>query len=419
MALNAEEWTADANEALTLSLVRAQEDKEVLTSEEEYEGFHPSFTYPIYGEDEKLYGYKDLVIDLKFASGSLTTYLGVSHSAQLPTAAAETIDDVEGLLSEFVPPGYLTSESEFEAAVEEDARAFRPLGKKIHSYKRVLREKGKEKATEDQEVEFEVYHCTWDTPGFREYHRRIQLFILLYIEGGSYIKEDEEGWEFALLFEKRKRKDATEGYHFIGYSSLFPFYYFPEKVRMRLSQFVILSPYQGKRHGAALYEAIYAYIRTRPDIAELTVEDPAEAFEDLRDRCDLTMLLAEDTFIREAFGDEAEGHSVGRASKGKAKAKRGKMGPPVEKGWLEKWRLHFKIASRQFYRLTEMLQTRHLNALDAQQLKTFRLQVKERLYRFNFETLMQLEKDERQAKLEETFQSVLKDYERIMAPLHL
>lgn len=35
----------------------------------------------------------------------------------------------------------------------------------------------------------------------------------------------------------------------MGYSSLFPFYYFPEKVRMRLSQFVILLPYQGEGHG--------------------------------------------------------------------------------------------------------------------------------------------------------------------------
>jgi hypothetical protein len=28
---------------------------------------------------------------------------------------------------------------------------------------------------------------TWDTPGFKEYHRRMQLFILLFIEGGSYV----------------------------------------------------------------------------------------------------------------------------------------------------------------------------------------------------------------------------------------
>jgi hypothetical protein len=27
----------------------------------------------------------------------------------------------------------------------------------------------------------------------------MQLFILLYIEGGSYIQEDEDKWEFAVL----------------------------------------------------------------------------------------------------------------------------------------------------------------------------------------------------------------------------
>lgn len=40
---------------------------------------------------------------------------------------------------------------------------------------------------------------TWATEGFREYHRKMQLFILLYIEGGSYIQEEEETWEFAVL----------------------------------------------------------------------------------------------------------------------------------------------------------------------------------------------------------------------------
>lgn len=41
--------------------------------------------------------------------------------------------------------------------------------------------------------------ATWDTPGFREYHRKMQLFILLYIEGGSYINEEEDTWEFVVL----------------------------------------------------------------------------------------------------------------------------------------------------------------------------------------------------------------------------
>lgn len=57
------DWTADANDALTLSLggslytsssiantfcaVRAEEDRQVPGSEETSEEFHPTFTYPV------------------------------------------------------------------------------------------------------------------------------------------------------------------------------------------------------------------------------------------------------------------------------------------------------------------------------------------------------------------------------------
>lgn len=58
------DWTVSANDAVTLSLgashptphvrtttdvgiVRAAEDKEVLSPNESYEGFHPPFTYPV------------------------------------------------------------------------------------------------------------------------------------------------------------------------------------------------------------------------------------------------------------------------------------------------------------------------------------------------------------------------------------
>ena len=105
---------------------------------------------------------------------------------------------------------------------------------------------------------------------------------------------------------------------------------------------------------AALYSAVYSYVLGQPRIADLTVEDPAEAFEDLRDRCDLRMLLGEDEFIKEGWGEEGEGHSVGGPvrgngrGKGKAKAKVGKMGPPVDKAWLERWRMRLKIASVSF-----------------------------------------------------------------------
>ncbi|KAG6861646.1 hypothetical protein C0995_013648 [Termitomyces sp. Mi166 len=412
------DWTALVEKASyntwwRAKLVRSTEDTKSLAEDEFYE-FHPTFTYPIFGEDEKLYGYQGLEIDLRFASGSLTQYLNVKYTNKLDSTS--TVDDVEGILSSLIPPGYFKDEKNFLAFVEEDASTFRPPGQLIYSYTRPVpsspKEKGKAASRSqsldpdsEDSVVFEVYHAS----PFLPVHDLMQIFILLYIEAGSYINEDEDSWEFVILYEKRKRRGApnTATYHFVGYSSLYPFYFFPEKT-------------------PELYKAIYQYILSQPNIAELTVEDPAEAFEDLRDRNDLRMLLSNRRFMEEGFGSEAVTHGggraggVGRAGKSgrggkEAASTKGRMGPPSDKAWLEKWRNDLKIAGRQFHRLVEMLLLLRLDSTDARAEREYRIQVKERLYRFNFEILAQLEKEERLEKLEETFQSVKQDYLRILA----
>jgi histone acetyltransferase 1 len=90
------------------------------------------------------------------------------------------------------------------------------------------------------------------------------------------------------------------------------------------------------------------------------------------------------------------------------------------------------FTQRQFQRLVEMLILLHLDPSDKASMRAYRLQVKERLYRFNFvsnghfieplnnnpllqEILAQLEEEEKYEKLEETFQSVKEDYHRILA----
>lgn len=109
---------------------------------------------------------------------------------------------------------------------------------------------------------------------------------------------------------------------------------------------------------AELYIAIYNFVLSRPDVSELTVEDPAEAFEDLRDRNDLRVLLANEQFMNEGFGAQSAtaSHGGGRVQKARIRLRpapkgasggmkdRGKMGPPVDKAWSERWRKDLKIA---------------------------------------------------------------------------
>lgn len=131
------DWTADANEALSLQLVRAPEDADVLEDDEirTIEPFNPSFTYPIFGDQEKIYGYEGLSISLKFASGSLKQYLDISFDEKIDSKDTPA-EDIEGKLYNFIPSDYTKSSSTFDETVEKDAEAFKPLGEKLAAYVR-------------------------------------------------------------------------------------------------------------------------------------------------------------------------------------------------------------------------------------------------------------------------------------------
>lgn len=153
-------------------------------------------------------------------------------------------------------------------------------------------------------------------------------------------------------------------------------------------------------------------MRSRDDVAELTVEDPAEAFEDLRDRNDLRFLvkqgITEDPKFLEGVGSEERG--------------------PRAKWEAEKRKQH-KIAERQFDRVLEMLLLRQLDRKNAAKVREYRLQVKARLYRFNYvgrvgssvcsqltnqEMLSQMTLEERKEALAKTYDTVVDDYDRIL-----
>ena len=89
--------------------------------------------------------------------------------------------------------------------------------------------------------------------------------------------------------------------------------------RLRLSQFIILPPFQHVGHGGKFYDAIVNNARADPQVQEISIEDPSAAFEDLRDRRDLRFLEQQQVF------------------KG--------IKAPVPKQWVEETRKQFKMPS--------------------------------------------------------------------------
>jgi len=119
--------------------------------------------------------------------------------------------------------------------------------------------------------------------------------------------------------------------------------------RSRISQFIILPPFQKGGNGSRFYKSIFEFYYKETQTAEITVEDPNEAFDDMRDINDLTFLRTLPEFLSLKINGDATTRAKGIAPNN-----------IVDLDYLEKLRHKVKIAPRQFYRVVEMQLLSHI-----------------------------------------------------------
>lgn len=285
--------------------------------------------------------------------------------------------------------------------------------------------------------------------------KRIQILVPFFIEGGTLIDINDPEWSlerWTIFFLYKKSPDvgpAASPYVFMGYSTIYRYYLYqlpsppsspakvdfslplPEKevydfpCRSRISQFIILPAFQGKGAGAIFYESIFQNYLNTPQTLEITVEDPNEAFDDLRDLNDLTRLRGIPEFTALKINTHVPIRSKGAAPTDKI----------IDPSVLHDLRQKTKIAPRQFARLVEMYLLSQIPTSVRQSLileptkplvdqrkreheyRLWQIFVKTRLYRHNKQSLMQLDRAERIDKLEDALSSVEADYARLLRTL--
>ncbi|KAG0171964.1 histone acetyltransferase 1 [Apophysomyces sp. BC1034] len=375
-------WVCNTTESTELRLVQPQLGENSASEPTLYTTYKPTFTYPIFGEHEAVFGYQGLSIKIHHSAGSLQPFFSVSYLSQYEPEADDKqveADDVEAKLKESVE-GYITNYDEFIRIVREDPEKFRPIGEKVNEYSW--------EGENGDEEHFEIYKSSFANPKFVEYHKRMRFFMFLFVEGTSLIDVSDEKWEIYTLF-KREGRGESASYRFMGYTSAYAFYCYPENTRMRISQFLILPPFQDQGHGSKLYRTVFDIFAARKDVIEITVEDPNQEFSDLRDKCDMRYLLE-----HHAFDD---------------------LPPvPVQRSDIRKIKKKFKLTDRQTQQCVEMYLLSKLNKMDATEYKNYRLQVKRRLYMPYVDAMKDLSPEDRKEKLHNAYKGVEEDYHRIL-----
>ncbi|KAM6987048.1 histone acetyltransferase type B catalytic subunit [Aplochiton taeniatus] len=393
------EYKCDTNEAICLKLVRFAEDLE-----DESTSFHPEYSHQLYGDDEVAFGYKGLQIQLYYSAGNLSTLFKVKYDSKV-TENFDCVqpDDVEGKIREIIPAGFSCNTDDFITLLEKEAN-FKPFGTLLHTYKVHDDEAG-------EDLSYQIHKVDVSCPGFREYHKRLQTFLMWFIETASFIDVDDDRWDFFLVFEKYY-KDGETLFATVGYMTVYNYYVYPDKTRPRVSQMLILPPFQGEGHGAQLLEAVHRFYCTLPKVQDITAEDPSESYVKLRD------------FVLVKFCQALPSFSSDKLPLGFSED----MGREAQET--------LKINKKHARRVYEILRLRATDMSNATKARQYRLEVKRRLfgpYKKNQRDLTKMKKCLRpeelashisqmdtslqHEELEKSYQDILAEYQRVIERL--
>ncbi|KAI1936880.1 histone acetyltransferase 1 [Ophidiomyces ophidiicola] len=440
-------WTCSANDALQVSIVQPGGDGKLKT----LSTFYPQFTYPIFGDSETIFGYKGLMMQLRFAAHDLRSNVCISYDEKFKAVEDVAPADLNKALKAFLPEASFTPLPKFEESVinDNDAKDFTPPGKLCRSYTKRKRN-------------YEIWKGSLLDPKVQELLDRIQIFVSLYIEGGTPIETDDfewtlDRWTVSFLYEKLDEPPTPDAsvYSFVGYVTTYRWYFFDRTgkrdevvntsfpygetldsaslpSRLRISQFLILQPHQLSGHGTELYRTVHDACLQDSTIRELTIEDPNEAFDALRDTNDYTLL-------QPIFEQHIVSINVDPPSSKQERLRHPRFVPtslllPTET--IRNIRRDYKIAPTQFAHLLEMyllslipMSHRGSHNVNLARLRIqksraanehdrryywWRMLVKQRLYKRHRDMLIQLDRAERVEKLEETLHNVEEGYENLL-----
>lgn len=345
----------EANECMKVFLVRNPDEVASVdcTSIEPFDLNH------FFGEDGKIYGYKNLKINVWISAKSFHGYADISFDET--SDGGKGITDLKPVLQNIFGEN-LVEKEEFLHTFSKECEYIRTAVTNGSAVKL--------DGSYESDPEVEIVRVELQGAAAFLYSRLVPLVLLL-VEGSTPIDIGEHGWEM-LLVVKKTTQEVVSKFELLGFAAVHNFYHYPESTRLRISQILVLPPYQGEGHGLRLLEAIN-YIAQSENIYDVTIEDPSDYLQYVRSSIDCLRLLTFDP-IKPALSAIVSSLKETNLSK---RTHSLRMVPPAE--LMETVRQKLKINKKQFLRCWEILIFLSLDSQDHKSMDNFRACIYDRI----------------------------------------
>ncbi|KAL6330734.1 hypothetical protein AAG906_009162 [Vitis piasezkii] len=242
-------------------------------------------------EDGKIYGYQGLKITVWINSISFHSYADITF--QSTSDGGKGITDLKSALQTIFAETLVETKDDFLQTFSTERHYIRSMvsNGEILQHKGSIGHSSNSGRTEDSDLE--VIRMVMGNMAAGHLYSRLIPLVLLLVDGSNPIDIDDPRWEIYLLVQKKAVGEEDFHYILLGFTAVYRFYHYPDSSRLRISQILVLPPYQHKGYGHYLLEVLYS-VAISEDVHDLTVEEPLDYFQHVRTCVDTPRLLGFD-----------------------------------------------------------------------------------------------------------------------------
>ncbi|KAH9627030.1 hypothetical protein KSS87_023718 [Heliosperma pusillum] len=235
-----------------------------------------------FGEDGKIYGYQGLKIVVWVSTLSFHAYTDITYEST--SDRGKGITDLKAALQDMFAENIVEKKDDFFLTFSTEKQCISSAVSKGEKLEQNI-------STDNSDINIEIVRLVMGDMSAGLLYSRVVPLVLLLVDGSNPIDVTDSNWEMYIIVQKTTDQQGDNATKLLGFAASYRFFHYPDSLRLRLSQILVLPPYQQKGYGRRLLELLN-HVTVSENVYDLTVEEPVDSLQHIRYYIDVPRLRA-------------------------------------------------------------------------------------------------------------------------------